>query len=91
MVEADITGFRFTEEDGKRRDRVEVYIEAREGRGVAAGARHNALDLVLRHEDHARMLAGGLRYLALLRLPPGADQLRIGVYEHGAGLGGSVV
>ena len=91
VVEADITGFRFTEEEGKRRDRVEVYIEARDGRGVAAGPRHNALDLVLRHQDHARMLTNGLRYLALLQLPPGAYQLRIGVYEHGAGLGGSVV
>ncbi len=91
VVDVDVADFRFAEEEGELGDRVEVYVEAHNRRGIAAGSRHNALDLVLRPDDHARMLEDGLRYLTLLTLPPGAYRLRIGVYEHGAGLGGSVV
>jgi VWFA-related protein len=90
VVECDTHPFRFTEEDGRFLDRVTVSAVVLDEKGAWVTGKVSKFDLALRPSARELMRHDGFRALSVFDAPPGSYQLRVGVWEDGAGQKGSV-
>jgi VWFA-related protein len=90
VVESDIAGFRFTEQDGRFHDNVKVSAIVLDETGTWVDGQTNAFELTLQPAAREKMIQDGFRTLSVLEVPPGSYQLRLGVWEEGGEQRGSV-
>jgi len=90
VVEMDISGFRFEDEDGVRRDTVEFSVVAMNYKGEIEDGVRRDFQLALRPTTYQLMTQAGLRVMTALEIPSGKYQLRIVASEVGSGQGGSL-
>jgi len=89
-VEVDGRALRFTEQQGQFLETLEMAMQAVDASGNVKGGDRTSLELKLRPQTHAQVLATGVRYLRRLELPPGRYQLRVAGRSQGAALTGAV-
>ena len=90
VVEMDISGFRFEDKDGVRRDTVEFSVVAMNYEGKIKNGVRRDFQLALRPTTYQLMSQAGLRVMTALEIPSGKYQLRIVASELGGGQGASL-
>jgi VWFA-related protein len=90
VVESDIAGFRFTEQDGRFHDKVKVSAIVLDETGTWVDGQTNTFDLALEAPAREKMDGDGFRTVSVLEIPPGSYQLRLGVWEEGGEQRGSI-
>jgi VWFA-related protein len=90
VLEAAAGGFKFTEQDGKYLDTVDLAVMAVDSEGKVRGGDRSSAQMALRPETYTRIGEGGFRVISKLDLPPGRYQIKFAAREQGAGKLGSV-
>jgi VWFA-related protein len=86
-IEVDGRALKFHESEGRFTNKLEFSIAAADHQGKVRDTDRQELNLKLKPETRDRVLAGGVRVLSRLELPPARYQLRVGVHES---VGGAV-
>lgn len=89
-VEIAGTALKYQSRDDRFYEDLELSIVAADPDGKVRGADRRTMNLKLRPETHQKVLAGGVRLLSRLDVPPGRYQLRVGVHESNGGAVGTV-
>lgn len=89
-VQMDPARFKFTEQGGQSREKVELALVAIDAAGRVQGGTRQTADLALRPQTRQAVERAGFRMTARLSLPPGQYQLRVGAGAAGAEVAGAV-
>ncbi len=89
-VELDLSSFDFVEQDGTFHEQLEVLYSASNSNGRAFPGDRHQINLTLKPDTHARVMANGFRVLSQIDLPPGRYQIRVAAGNAG-GKAGSVI
>jgi VWFA-related protein len=89
-VEIAGTALKYQARDGRFYEDLELSVVAADPEGKVRGSDRRTMNLKLRPDTHQRVVAGGVRLLSRLDVPPGRYQLRVGVHESTGGAVGTV-
>ncbi|MGE3840486.1 MAG: VWA domain-containing protein [Vicinamibacterales bacterium] len=88
-VQMDSSRFKFTEQGGQSREKIEVSLVALDATGRVQGGARQTADLALRPQTRQAVERAGFRMTARLSLSPGPYQLRVGAGAAGAEIAGA--
>jgi VWFA-related protein len=84
-LEIDGAALKFQQREGRFSETIEVSILAADQKAKVQGGDHQTHKLNLVPDTHARVSAGGVRFMSRLELPPARYQIRVGAHSATSG------